>query len=900
MRRFFLRLLEPLRRQTAERELAREIASHLQLLQDDFERRGLSPDEAYTAARRVYGGIQQSKELQREVRGLPLLDRFLNDFRYAARVLAKTPGFSFVAVLTIALGVGATTAIFSVVDATLLHPLPYPQPDQLVSIEDDFPGIGVRDARMSVPEWQDLQRSGIFEYVSPLGGGSVNLTGSSQPARIRFMAMPPNYFALLGVKAQLGRTFNPDDRTPGFNLEVVISDALWKQSFAGDPHILGKTLRLDNDLYHIIGVMPPGFHDPGRTAEERNNALWAATGFAADPAPPPLRKTRILSPTIGRLKSGLTIPQAQDRLNALVASLQKQFPEDYPANAAWTVRLTPLKEIVVGSVRQPLILLLAAVSVVLLIGCVNLANLLLARSSARAREMAVRQALGAAQSRLITQLLTESSLLSLTGGIAGLVILFGAKAFLLRIVPDTLPRLNDVALNGSVLLFALLSSVVAGILFGLAPALHAGRLNVTHILKREGRGSTASGEQTRTRRALVVTEFALSLVLMIAAGLLLRSFWDLLKVPLGFRPQNVIAINVWLPIPNDPQTDIYRSAAQEAVFLRELLRRGKALPEVEELAISNRAGIPLGHDQNDRNRLPLILEGQEVPANQAPLIDFANVTPGYFHLLGMPLQRGRLFNEFDNDKAPSVAVINQAFVTTYCPHRDPIGMRLRLPAPGHPSSFVWSTIIGVIANARTESLAEPATPELYLNLYQRPAKDLALFLRGTLGAAAALVDVRRQVQSIDAELPVFDAHTLNELLSGSLSQRRFSMQMVGLFALTALLMAGLGIYGVISYLVAERTHEIGIRLALGAETRNILRLILREGLGLAATGAVAGLAFALLLSRLMAGLLYGVTATDAATFLGVPAFLIIIALIASYLPARRALRVDPLVALRYE
>lgn len=898
MRRFLLRLLEPMRRQSAERELAREIESHLQLLQDDFERHGLSREQAYTAARRVYGGIEQAKELQREARGLPLLERFVNDFRYAARVLANAPGFSFVAMLTIALGVGATTAIFSVVDATLLHPLPYPAADQLVSIEDRLPGIGVPDAGISVPEWQDLQRSGIFEYVAPLGGGSVNLTGSSQPARIRFLAAPPNYFALLGVKAQLGRTFNPDDHTPGFNLEVVISDALWKQSFAGDPHILGKTLRLDNDLYRVVGVMPPGFHDPGRTAGERNNALWAATGFAADPAPPPIRKSRILSPTIGRLKSGLTLARAQERLNALVASLEKQFPEDYPANAAWSVQLTPLKESVVGSVRQPLILLLAAVSVVLLIGCVNVANLLLARGSVRAREMALRQTLGAGRSRLISQLLTESSLLSFIGGMAGLVILFCTKAFLLRTLPDALPRLNDISLNGGVLWFALLSSVVAGVLFGLAPALHAGQLNVTRILKQEGRTATASGEQTRTRRALVVTEFALSLVLMIAAGLLLRSFWDLLRVPLGFNPQNVIAVNVWLPIPNDPQTDVYRTAAQEAVLLREVLRRGKALPEVEEIAISNRAGIPLGHDRTDRNRFPLIFEGQEVPTNQAPLINFANVTPGYFHLLGVPLRRGRVFNEFDNDKAPNVAVVNEAFANRYCPQKDPVGQRLKLPAPGN--SFAWATIIGVIGNARTESLSESTPPELYLSLYQRRAKDLAIFVRGKLSTAAALVDLRRQVQSIDAELPVFDAHTLNELLSGSVAERRFSMEMVGLFAVTALLMAGLGIYGVISYLVAERTHEIGIRLALGAETRNILRMILREGLGLAATGAAAGLAFALMLSQLMAGLLYGVTATDAATFLGVPAFLIIIALFASYIPARRALRVDPLVALRYE
>jgi predicted permease len=871
-----------------------EIEGHLQLEIERLREQGLSEEDARAAAHRAFGNVTHAQEHFYESGRWLWCDQFWQDVRYALRMLRKSPGFTTVAVLTIALGIGATTAIFSLVDATLLHPLPYPQPDQLVRIEDDLPGVGAQDVGMSVPEWQDFQRSGIFEYVSPIGGGDVNLTGASQPVRIRFLNVPPNYFALLGVKPQLGRSFNPEDHTPGFTLEVLISDGLWKRAFAADPGILGKSLRLDNDLYRVIGVMPAGYRDPGRTAEERNIEIWAASGFAAAPAPPPSRSSR-LPEAIARIKPGLTIAEAQSRLDALVAALQKQFPVDYPQQSGWAVRLVPLKESLVGDVRESLILLLGAVGLVLLIGCVNVANLLLARASARGREMAIRQALGGARTRLIRQLLTESVLLSLLGGIAGLAILFCAKGFLRQIVPDSLPRLNEVSINWPVLLFALGASVVAGAIFGLVPALHAGRLDLIPMLKREGRGSTGSGEQARTRRALVVTEFALSLVLMIAAGLLLRSFWDLLNVRLGFNPQNVMAVRTWLPVPNDPKTDIYGTPAQEAPFLREILRRGRTLPGVEEIAIGDVAAIPLGHGRNDLSPIPLILEGHEAQSDQPPLVDRSIVTPEYFHLLGMTLLRGRLFSEMDNENAAQVAVISEAFARTYWPNEDAVGKRLKRSADSS-----WTTVIGVVADARTESLAESTAPRIYLSSYQRRPKDLAIFLRGQLDIAAIPVQLREQVQSVDPELPVFGGQMLNQMVSGSLSAKRFSMEMVGLFALTALLLAGLGIYGVISYIVSERTHEIGIRLALGAQSRNILRMILRQGLGLAIAGAAIGLACALIVSHLMAGLLYGVKPTDPLTFAGVTLLLIGVALLACYIPARRAIRVDPLVAVRYE
>jgi putative ABC transport system permease protein len=878
-----------------------EIAAHLQLEIERLREQGMSEEKAQAAARRSFGNIMQAEEHFYESGRWLWWDHFWQDVRYGLRMLSKSPGFTVVAGLTIALGIGATTAIFSVVDATLLHPLPYPHPEQLVSVEDDLPGVGAQNVGMSVPEWHDLEHSGIFAYVSPMGGGgSVNLTGSSQPTRATFLAEAPNYFALLGVKPQLGRTFNPENPTPGFTLEVLISNGLWKRAFGGDPHILDRSLRLDNDLYRVIGVMPAGYHDPGQMIEERNTEVWAAAGFAAAPAPPPLRKSHFLLETIARLKPGLTIAAAQSRLDALVASLQKQFPEDYPVQNAWAVRLVPLKETVVGDVRQSLILLLGAVGLVLLIGCVNVANLVLARASARGPEMAIRQALGAARKRLIRQSLTESFLLSLLGGIGGLAILFCTKGLLLRIVPDSLPRFNAVSINWSVLLFALIASLLAGAIFGLAPAMHAGRLDLTHALKLEGRGSTGSVEQGRTRRVLVIAEFALSLVLMIAAGLLLHSFWDLLNVRPGFNAQNVMAVRMWLPIPNDPETDIYRMPAQEAAFLHEILRRGRMLPGVEEIAVGDLAALPLGHGRNDLNPFPLIIEGRETPSNQAPLVDGSIVTPEYFHLLGMTLLRGHLFGEFDDEKSPQVAVINETFARTYWPNENPVGRRLKLPTPGDRSSLSWTTVIGVLADARTESLADSSVPQMYLNLYQRTAKDLAIFVRGRLDLAATPIVLREQVQSVNPELPVFGARTLNEMVSASLSERRFSMEMVGLFAVTALLLAGLGIYGVISYIVSARTHEIGIRIALGAQNRSILQMVLRQGLSLAIAGAAVGLVGALIVSHLMAGLLYGVRPTDPLTFAGVALLLIAVALLACYIPARRAVRVDPLVALRHE
>jgi putative ABC transport system permease protein len=596
------------------------------------------------------------------------------------------------------------------------------------------------------------------------------------------------------------------------------------------------------------------------------------------------------------MKPGLPVNGAQSKVDALVASVRKQFPSDYPAESAWTVRLISLRESVAGSVRRSLYLLLGSVGLVLLIGCANIANLLLARGSARSREMALRQALGAGRGRLTRQLLTESLLLSMIGGMAGLAVLYATKELLLQLVPESLPRLTEISINGDVLLFAFGAAVFSGAIFGMAPALQTRKLGIAHPLKQQGRGNSGSGTQGRTRRVLVVTEFALSVVLMITATLLLRSFWDLVHVPLGFNPESVMAVRTRLPYPNDIQADLYRTVGQKAAFVHELVRRARTLPGVTEIAMGNGTSVPLDHARQDENYVPVLVDGRGTPANAAPLVDSCLVTPEYFHLMGMTLERGRFFGDFDTEKTAGVAVINAAMAQMFWPNEDAIGKRLRL----NPAAPSWVTVIGIMANARTEALDDGGIPQIYSSLYQRGSKRLVVFLKGHLDTAAIPDQVRAQVQAVDARLPVFSAQTLSRTVSAALDQRRFSMALVGAFALVALLLAALGIYGVISYTVGERTHEIGIRLALGADRGRIMDMVLRQGLRLTIAGAALGLAGAWTTSHFMAGLLYGVSPGDPLTFAGVIVLFAAIAFAACYIPARRAMELDPLSALRHD
>jgi putative ABC transport system permease protein len=885
------------RRRTLD-DFSAEIDSHLDQDIARLREQGLDDDAARAAAHRNFGNVTLARERFYEARRWLWLDHAVQDVRYAVRMLRKAPGFTSIAVLTLALGIGATTAIFSVVDATLLRPLPYPHPEQLVSVQDDLEGIGSYDVGMSQPEWLDLEGSGIFEHVSPAWFDENNLTGASTPTRVRLISVAPNYFALLGITPELGRQFPPDDRSPSFTGEVIISDAMWRRELGADPGVLNRSIRLDTDLYHIVGVLPPEFRGLGRSVEERNNDVWAATSFYGPPMfDHPPRNSRNLPGAVARIKSGLTVADAQRRVDALVASLRATYPADYPVASGWSIRLVPLQNTLVGPVRRALLLLFGAVGVVLTIGCANIAGLLLARAGARARELAVRQSLGAGRRRLVRQLLTENVVLSILGGVAGLIVLVATRRLLLELIPETLPRLNDIGVNWRVLVFALVSTFVCGVAFGLAPILDARRLNVLSALKSETRGVTGSRERGRARQLLVVTEFALSLVLLVAAGLLVRSLYGLLNAPLGFNPRGVLTVRTRLPYPNDVSIDKYGTVEHEAAFLREVLRRLQAVPGVEQAALGSSSAIPLDHAHRDVNVYPLLIEGRGTDPTQVPLVNSAVVTPEYFSLLGIPLSRGRLITDLDRESTPAVAVINEAMARTFWPDTNPIGQRVKL---SRSPTTAWTTIVGVIANARTESVDDGGTPQIYASAYQKQSKHLAIFLSGQLDAAKTPETVREQVQSVDDSLPVFGAEFLADAVSASLATRRFAMEVVGLFAGIALLLAALGIYGVISYTVSERTREIGIRLALGAERWSIFSLVLSQGWRVILVGVAVGLVGSVAVSRLMAGVLFGIGAFDWVTIITVTFVLVAVAFAACYLPARRALRIEPMIALKYE
>lgn len=824
-----------------------------------------------------------------------MLTTIWHDLRYAARMLKSKPGFTAVAIVTLSLGIGANTAIFSVVNAVLLRPLPFPKSENIVLVRADLPGTQAQDVGISVDELKDLQeRSGVFEQVSAVWPVDANLTGADRPERIELLAVSPNYFSLLGATAQLGRVLGPQDQATGFAEGVVISDGLWRRLFASDPNVLGRKIYADSDLYTVVGVMPPGFRHPGKTL--RNDIeMWATAGFTSNPFPAPVRAQRMLPGAIGRIKPELTVAQAQAKLDAFVANLRQEFPNDYPAQIGWTLRLMPARETLVGNVQTTLLMLLGAVGLILLIGCVNIANLLLARSSARQREMAIRQAMGAGRRRLVLQMLIESLLLSFIGGAIALFIVVTLKNVLLRFVPADTPRLSEVGVNASVLFFVFLISTLTGLLFGLIPALQASRPDLVGNLKEGSQGGGSSARHHSFRSGLVVVEFALSLVLMIAAGLLLRSFGRLMEVNPGFDSHNVLLARIWLPVPNNPDRDPYRLLATRSAFIKEVLRRASALPGVQYAAIGSGGGVPL----LDQNKPGLFtIEDQPALDTTRPLTKFSAVSPDYFRALGTPLVRGRFFEAGDDEQAPRVVLIDEALAQRFFAKIDPIGRHIK-PGP-RDSKAPWMTIAGVVGNIKTDGFDKADQPHLYLPIIQSPAKSMAVYVRTEGNATGLAQSLRQQVQAVDPNLPLFGEQTMEDLVSASLAQRRFAMQVVGLFGLLALFLAGIGIYGVMAYSVTQRTREIGIRLALGASTGAILRWLLGRGMRLTLIGVAAGLLGALAVGRLLRGLLFGVAPTDVVTYAGLTLLLAGVALLACYIPARRATKVDPLVALRYE
>jgi putative ABC transport system permease protein len=819
------------------------------------------------------------------------------DVRFGLRMLVKKPTLTIVAVVTLALGVGANTAIFSIVDAVLLRSLPYRDPDRLVRVFFNEPGVGLRDVRFSEPELEDLQkRSGVLEDVTPIFEGSEDVIGAARPERVEAVNGSFGYFSLLGVTPQLGRLFGPQDFVPGFAPAVVISDGLWRRAYGADPNIVGRILRIDNDPHTIIGVLPPGFRHPGPTVSG-DVEVFGAGGLIGPPFPTPMRGTRVFVNGIGRLKRGLTLAQAQARLTAMAAELRQAFPGDYPAQAQWTIEIRPLQETLVGNVRPMLLVLLGTVILLVFIVSLNIANLLLARASGRQQEVAVRLSLGASRGRLVRQMVTESMLLSVIGGAAGIATAVGTLGFILRFVPSNIPRLNEVRIDWVVLAFALLISILTGLVFGLAPAFHSARVALSSALREGGRGSGYSTKTGRLRDVLIVSELAFAVILMVGAGLLLRTLRNLLQENPGFNPTQIVTANIQLPNPNDKATDPYRDVPRRATFERELLRRMKAIPGVELAALTS--ALP-GTNTNPNAVGGVANEGFAIEDRpdeslQDLRAERIRISPEYFSVLQASLLRGRSFTEDDEDGKPLVAIVDESTAHKYWPTRDPLGRRVRFRRePNKP----WTTIVGIVKDIKSDGLDIDGVPHIYVSSYQDSNKRLSVVLRTSLPAAVLEPQVRHEIQSIDPSLPVFGVASMNDVLDRSLASRRFSADLVGGFAGLAVLLASIGIYGLLAYMVGQRSREIGIRMALGARREDILRMFLHRGVVLAGVGVVVGLVFSASSAFVMASLLYGVRPHDPAVFLSVPVLLFTIAVLASYLPARRATKVDPLIALR--
>src|ERR1700689_3680839 len=657
----------------------------------------------------------------------------LQDVRYGLRMLVKKPPFTIVAVLTLALGVGANTAIFSIVNAVLLRSLPYRDPDRLVRVFFNEPGVGLRDVAFSKPELDDLQtRAGVFEDVTPIFEGSENLTGAGQPERVEGVNGSFSYFSMLGVIPQIGRLYGPQDFAPGFAPEAVISDGLWRRAYGGGPNVIGRTIRIDNDSLTIIGVLPRGFRHPGPTTSG-DAEVFGAGGFSAAPFPPPIRRNRLLVNGIGRLKPGLTLAQAQARLTAMAAQLRHDFPTDHPPQAQWTIEIQPLQETLVGKVRPMLLVLLAAVILIGFIVSLNIANLLLARAWGRQQEMAVRLALGASRGRMVRQMLTESMLLSLIGGVAGIATAVGTLGFILRFVPSNVPRLNEVRIDWVVLAFALLISILTGLAFGLAPALHSAKGALSSSIREGGRGSGYSAKTGRLRDVLIVSELAFAVILMVGAGLLLRTLRDLLQENPGFNPTQVVTANMQLPNPNETETDPYLDIPRRATFDRELLRRMEAIPGVELAAITsalpttNTNPNAVGGVANEG----LVIEDRPVESLQDLRAERIRISPDYFKVLQSTLLRGRSFTEADEDGKPLVAVIDESTAHNFWPTQDPLGRRMRFRRdPTKP----WTTVVGIVKDIKSDGLDIDGVPHIYVSTDQVSSKRLSVVLRTSLPA----------------------------------------------------------------------------------------------------------------------------------------------------------------------
>ena len=868
-----LRLRSLFRRGQVEAELDEELRYHLERQIEVNTAAGMSVEEARYAALRAMHGLDQRKEECRDMRRVRLIEDLWRDFRFSLRSLLKRPGFTAIALLALALGIGANTAIFSLVNAVILQPLPYRDPDRLISVY----GTRNRSTQGSVGPTDFLDyrsQNKTFEQFAASGSMMLpmNLTGSGEPERLNASIITGNYFDTFGVRPALGRGFSLENEKTGQDHVTVLSHAFWQTRFGGDPNIVNKTINLDGKAYEVLGVMPAEVVLP------QPAQLWVPINFDADPEMK-MRNARFLR-AIGRLKEGVTLDQAQTDTDLIAAQLEQQYPD---SNTGWSLRLIPLREILVGGSRTMLFILFGAVGFVLLIACANVANLLLVRAAARQKEIAMRTALGASRLRIIRQMITESLLLAIFGGALGALLAVAGVKLLVSLGEDNIPRTANVKIDATVLAFTLLISLATGLLFGLAPAIRTMKENLVDALKDGIRGGSEATVKNRTRSLLVVFESAIAVMLLIAAGLLIRSLVALQNVDPGFDPNNVLTLRVDLP------RQKYNTPEKASNFFEQLETRVAGLPGVEAVGLIT--DLPLSGEARD---MPYRVEGRPATSDIA-FVDFRRVNKNYFSAMRIPLRRGRNFTEQEVRQSDKAIVVSQAFVDSVFPNEEALGKRL----------IIWSgirnepyEIIGIVGDTRYQSLQGEPSATMYV-----PTRELLfvnLVIR-TQGDPLSLVGgVRKEVNALDPDQPIAAIRPMTEWVAMSAAGARYRTTLLGLFALLAMILAATGIYGVMSYSVAQRTQEIGVRMALGARPLDVLKLVVRQGMMLALIGVIVGLAGALALTRVMSSLLFGVTERDPITFVAVAALLIVVAFISCFVPAHRATKVDPLVALRYE
>ena len=793
----------------------------------------------------------------------------LQDLRYAFRTLIKQPGFTLIAIVTLALGIGANTAIFSVVNAVLLRPLPFRESDRLVMIwHRGAAAAGGDRTPLAVADLLDLRaQSHSFEGIAAVQYASLNYSNGEVPLQVRGVNVTSNFLTVLGVGVQLGRDFQTTDEAANGPATVIIGDQFWRTQFAADPNVVGRTINLNGVSTNIIGVMPPQLNFPRPEIQ-----IWRALRLQQ-----PTRRGPYFLTGVARLKPDIKIEQAlADTKNAKSSFENNNF----------TVNLLSVNDFIVGEVRPALIALLVAVTFVLLIAAVNVANLTLVRSAARAKEISIRSALGASRTRLVQRLLTESLLLAIAGGVVGALCAVWGVSLLVKFAPDTLPRVDQIRVDGFVLLWTAIVSILTGVIFGLVPAWQNSRSNLNDVLRDGGRGSTESSARRRGRAVLVVTELALAVMLVTGAGLLIKSLWRLQHVDPGINSERVLTMQFSL------RGQRYREERSVSEFAERFLSQTQTLPGVQAVAISN----SLPPNETDFSS-GFVLEGQADSASSTQIAYFTMVSPDYFRVLGIPLKSGRVFSATDSADAPRVALINETLQRGYFPGQDPVGRRINTGSEREP---VWSTIVGVVGDVKYNGLADAVQPAIYYPIAQNPTWGSIVIKTDLADPLSLTAAVRNEVRKIDPDLPLTNVMTMEDRLSDAVAQPRFRTTLIALFAVVALILACVGIYGVISYSVTLRTHEIGIRMALGAQTGDVLTMVIRQAIVLAVIGIALGLSASYALTSLMSKLLFGVQPTDPATFVLTAAILSITALLASYLPARRATKIDPLEALRYE